>query len=237
MAAESPERAPLATADARRTGALRSGALLSFVTILAFVGGGAASWVMSLSRRPPDPVETVVVQPTANVVVAVRDLARLEAASYHVERVVDLRSTQHRFGGLVQAEDSILLVAAADVVAGVDLSTMQDGDVVIEPEARRAIITLPPPEVLSARLDNDRTYVHRRETDLLARRRESLETDARREAERTLREAALEAGILERAERNAARTVEALVRSLGYEHVEVRFRAPGETLDVRPARR
>ena len=206
-----------------RPSVLRGASLVLLVVIVACVGGAVASWVGSLLREP-EPTETLVVRPTADVVVAMRDLARLESSSYHVERVIDLSSEQQRFGGLLRAEDSILLIAAADVVAGVDLAQMQDGDVVIEPEARRATITLPPVEILSARLDNDRTYVHRRDTDLLARRRDSLETDARREAERTLRQAAIDSGILDRAERNAERTVEALVRSLGYDHVDVRFR-------------
>lgn len=216
---ETPERAPVV-----RSRALRGASLGLLVVVLACLGGAAASWIASLFRGDPEPGETVVIRPTADVVVAVRDLARLESASFHMERIIDMSSHQARLGGLVQAEDSILLVAAADVVAGVDLAEMQDGDVVIEPDAHRAVITLPPVRVLSARLDNDRTYVYRRETDLLARRRESLETQARREAEDTLEHAALEAGILERAERNARRTIEALVRSLGYEHVEVRFR-------------
>lgn len=218
------EADPPTGAPPGRAGVPRGAWMIVLVVAVACVGGGAASWLGSLLRPAPEPAETLVVRPTADVVVAVRDLARLESSSYHVERVIDLTSEQARFGGLLHAEDSILLVAAADVVAGVDLAQMHDGDVVIEPEARRATITLPPVEILSARLDNDRTYVHRRETDLLARRNDSLETEARREAERTLRQAALDAGILERSERNAARTVEALVRSLGYEHVEVRFR-------------
>lgn len=206
-----------------RSGALRGASLGLLVVILACLGGGAASWIASLFRDEPEPAETLVVRPTADVVVAVRDLARLESASYHVERVIDLTSRQTRLAGLVHAEDSILLVAAADVVAGVDLAQLAPEDVVIDRERSRVRITLPPVEILSARLDNERTYVHHRETDLLARRRESLETDARREAERTLRQAAIESGILQRAERNAQRTVESLVRSLGYDHVEVTF--------------
>jgi hypothetical protein len=203
---------------------LRGASLTVLVLVVACLGGAGASWIASLLRDEPEPDETLVIRPTADVVVAVRDLARLESASYHVERVIDLSSHQRRVFGLVQAEDSILLVAAADVVAGVDLTEMQDGDVVIDPEARRATITLPPARILSASLDNDRTYVHRRDTDLLARRHEALETQARQEAERTLEQAAIETGILERAQRNAARTVETLVRSLGYDEVEVRFR-------------
>lgn len=207
-----------------RSSALRGASMGLLVVILACLGGAASSWIASFFRDEDAPRETLVVRPTADVVVAVRDLARLESASYHVERVMDVTSRQTRLGGLVEAEDTILLVAAADVVAGVDLALLTAEDVVIDAQASRVVITLPPVAVLSARLDNERTYVHRRETDLLARRRETLETEARREAEQTMRQAAIDSGILDRAERNAARTVESLVRSLGYTEVEVRFR-------------
>ncbi|MCA9601391.1 MAG: DUF4230 domain-containing protein, partial [Myxococcales bacterium] len=70
------------------------------------------------------------------------------------------------------------------------------------------------------------TYVHRRDTDVLAQRSANLETRARREAERTLREAAIEAGIYDRARASAERSLGSLVRSLGYEDVTVRFRDP-----------
>lgn len=205
--------------------ALRYGAIGLLVLVGGCLGGVLVRWVaMALSPDEPPPAEVIEVRPTPNVIVAVRDLARLESASYHVERVIDLESRQRRVFGLVEAEDSILLVAAADVVAGVDLSQLRDTDVVIDATGRNATITLPPVEIFSARLDNERTYVHTRETDLLARRRESLETRARREAERTLEQAAIDGGIIARAERNAARTVETLIRSLGFDSVTVQFR-------------
>lgn len=207
-----------------RSSAMRGASMGLLVVILACLGGAASSWIASFFRDEDAPRETLVVRPTADVVVAVRDLARLESASYHVERVMDVTSRQSRLGGLVEAEDTILLVAAADVVAGVDLAQLGAEDVLVDAQASRVVVTLPPVEVLSARLDNERTYVHRRDTDLLARRRETLETEARREAEQTMRQAAIDSGILDRAERNAARTVESLVRSLGYAEVEVRFR-------------
>jgi hypothetical protein len=166
---------------------------------------------------------TTVVRPTPQVVVAVRDLARLESAEYHMERVIDLEDRQTRFFGLVEAEDAILLIASGEVTAGVDLTRMQDGDVVVDPDARTARITLPEPEVLRTTLDNERTYVHHRSTDTLAQRSETLETRARQEAERTLHDAAVEAGILDRARDNARRTVTTLVESLGYDDVQVQF--------------
>jgi hypothetical protein len=141
-----------------------------------------------------------------------------------MERVVDLTEKQSQFFGLIEAEDAILLVAAGDVVAGVDLAKLGDSDIVVDEANHRVRITLPPPQILSAKLDNERTYVHTRRTDVLASRKESLETRARQEAERSIVEAATQAGILERARQNAKRTIETLIHSLGYSDVDVRFR-------------
>lgn len=192
----------------------------------------AAGAFGALFLRPPSPVlppastAVTVVRPTPSVLVAVRDLARLETAEFHMERVVDLREKQTRLFGLVEAEDAVLLVAAGDVIAGVDLSTLRPEDVTVDPEQQRATIVLPKPTVLVTRLDAKRTYVHTRKTDVFAKRAESLEGRAREEAERTLRIGAEEAGILARAATNAERTVGALVRSLGYADVTIRFREP-----------
>jgi hypothetical protein len=163
-------------------------------------------------------------KPPPDVITEVRELARLEGVSYHIERVVDLKDKQQALFGLVTADDAILLVASGDVVAGVDLGQLKPEDVVIGADRHTVTLRLPPAEVFSARLDSDRTYVHTRQTDLLAQRKESLETDARRAAEQTLKAAAEDAGILKRAEESVGRTVRALVRSLGYETVRVDFK-------------
>ena len=180
----------------------------------------------SLPVIPPLSSSVTIVHPTPNVLLAVKDLARLESASFHMERVIDLTDKQSLLFGLVQSEDAILLVAVADVSAGVDLQQLQADDIAADAPAKRVTITLPAPEVFHAELDNSKTYVHTRRTGALANRKENLETRARQEAERSLIEAALQAGLLNRASDNARRAVEGLARGLGYEHVEVKVRAP-----------
>ena len=180
----------------------------------------------SLPVIPPLSSSVTIVHPTPNVLVAVRDLARLESASFHMERVIDLTDKQSLLFGLVQSEDAILLVAVADVSAGVDLQQLQASDLVAHAPEKRVTITLPAPEVFHAELDNSKTYVHTRRTGALATRKENLETRARQEAERSLIEAALQAGLLDRAANNAQHAVEALVRGLGYSEVEVKVRPP-----------
>jgi hypothetical protein len=183
-----------------------------------------------LGKKAPDvatPAEVTEVQKTPAVITALRDVARLEGAVFHVERVVDLQERQSKLAGLIQAKDAILLVAAGDVTAGVDLAGLVETDVQTEGPVGKVTITLPRAQIFSQRLDSERTYVHSRTTDVLATRRENLETRARQEAERTLAAAAVEGGILVRAEKNVRLSVSALVRSLGFSQVEVRFR--GET--------
>jgi len=177
---------------------------------------------------PPMTSSVTVVQSTPDVLVAVRDLARLESASFHMERVIDLSDKQSKLWGMINTEDAILLVAVAEVTGGVDLQKLTAADVVVDPARRTARINLPAPEVLHAALDNEKTYVHSRKTGTLADRRENLESRARKEAERTLVESARQAGLLNRAGDNARRTVEALVHSLGYDKVEVTVRSPNE---------
>jgi len=211
------------TADrAPSRGKFGCGALLAIA-----LGSGLATLVYHRVQGPlkVEPQTQTVVRDTPNVVTSIRDLAALESTSYHIERVVDLRDRQTRMFGLVEAEDALLLVAVGDVVAGVDLTSMRDGDIQVDPVRRSARVLLPPVSVLSSKLDSQRTYLHSRKTDALAERSDSLETRARMEAENTLRDAALSAGILERAQKNTKSTLETLLRSLDYKQIEIRFRA------------
>jgi hypothetical protein len=168
--------------------------------------------------------ESITVQSTPSVVAAVRDLARLEGAEFRIDRVISLTDKQDRFFGLVNTKDAILLVASGAVVAGVDLSGLGDADVAVDQEHHKVRLRLPTSEILSARLDEDHTFVYQRDTDLLAARKETLETQARQEAERTLTKAALEGHIVERSDASVRKTVETLLRSLGFTDVEVTLR-------------
>jgi hypothetical protein len=170
-------------------------------------------------RLPPESSSIVTVQPSPNVIMAVRELARLETTDYHVERVIELADEQVHLFGLVRAKDALLLVAAGDVVAGVDLRKIGDADLVVDWPHRQARVHLPDPEIFSVTIDNARTHVVTRKTDTLATRKEELEGHARSEAESSMRQAALEAGVLPRAKVAAERAIAELFRGLGFEKV------------------
>jgi hypothetical protein len=198
--------------------------LVAFAAALAAMALAVSAAFTFLQQRSQSTTTTTEVRSTPSVVVAVRDLARLETAQYHVERVIELRDKQSVFFGLLTTQDAILLVAVGDVTAGVDLSLLRDEDVTVDAATGTARVTLPAAQILSTRLDNEHTWIYSRTTDVLAQRHEDLETRARREAERTLEQSALERDILLRARANAERTIESLIRSLGYKYVTVAWR-------------
>jgi hypothetical protein len=236
--AKSPEGEPVVappperktTPGSPRRGKKRSRIWLAlwFGVMLLVFGGVLGALVFRELEKLRISRETTELQSTPNVIVAIRDLARLEGTEFRIERVISLKDKQSRFFGLIRPEDAILLVASGTVTAGVDLSRLAEGDVEVDQERRSVNIVLPSSTVFSARLDNQRTFVFKRDTDVLAERADSLETRARQEAERTLATAAEEGRILEHSNDSVRRTVETLIRSLGYRIVNVSFRgAPG----------
>ncbi|WP_437644704.1 DUF4230 domain-containing protein [Sorangium sp. So ce362] len=198
---------------------------LLVVASLASIGFGAL--VVAPRLRAPAPESAVVVRPSPAILVAIRDLSRLETTEVHVEKVVDLADRQSRLFGLVQASDALLLVAVGHVTIGVDLARLGEDDIAMDPETGVARMTLPAPEVFSTRLDEDGTYVYTRSTSLLARRNEQLESRARKEATAAIEKAALEGDVMVRARAQAERQLTALATQLGAKRVDIRWREVG----------
>lgn len=185
---------------------------------LLVAGLGVRAWLT------PPPASTLVVRPGASILLAVRDLARLETFEVHVEKVIDLTDRQSHLFGLVEASDAILLVAVGNATLGVDLSKVGEDDVTMDPVSKTARLRLPAPELLQAGLDEKATYVYTRSTSVLARRNEQLESQARREAVEAIRKVALQPDMMARARAQAERQLRALVSRLGADHVEITWR-------------
>lgn len=180
--------------------------------------------VRAWTTPTPTPPSVITVRATPNMLLAVRDLARLETAEVHVEKVIDLTDKQSRMFGLIETTDALLLVAVGRATLGVDLSKLGDGDVSMDAASKTARIRLPPLELLQAGLDEGATYVYTRSTSLLARRNEQLESEARREAVLAIQKAALAPDMVARGKAQAERQLRSLATQLGAERVEITWR-------------
>lgn len=205
--------------------------VIGLLIIAAFTGWGVISAIQGATRGPADvssgvatqvqeifhPTPTIYPDPVT-VILQVRSLARLETAQYTIEKVITAETGQGAFGPLFG--DRLLFVAHGEVIAGVDLSRVQESDLTVTPDGR-VIMILPAAEVFIATLDNEKSYVYDRQTGLLTKGEQNLETLARQTAEAEIERAALEDGILNLAQSNAQTFVERLLRSLKFTDVTI----------------
>ncbi len=174
--------------------------------------------ILAVAIRQPAPApasDVRIVAATPVIVRELRALSRLETLSVHVEKVVDATDHQVRLYGMVEAADRVLLVAVGEVTLGVDLGKLADDAMTYDAATGVAHLRLPAPEVLATRIDEDRSYVHARTTDLLAVPNAGLEAAARRDAVARFAEVGRDPRHLDAARVNAEHQLEALARAWG----------------------
>ena len=182
--------------------------------------------VSSFVPNVPQQVRQLVATPTTTLrdrggtILQIRNLNRLETQSFSIERVVEAKVERGNPLDLFLS-DRLLLIASGDVIAGVDLAKLKDSDVTISSDGKTITLRLPPSEIFSKSLNNDRTRVYDRQTGIFAPENKDLETQARSAAEGEILQAACEGGVMQKAADEAKRSVEQFVRLLDFEVVNV----------------
>ena len=195
------------TAPQRRT--LGWGLVAIVLLTAVALGVAAVRRVGGVVGRVGGPAPATVQHHT--VVERLREVAKLVATEMTLRDVVIYEQT--RFGSTKRA----LLVVTGRVAAGVDLE--RGVDVRIDSAARRVTVTLPPAEVLSVEVLDVTTYDER--AGLLNPFRPTDRDAIQRRTRAQLEAAARRSGILEHADRSAARALETLLARDGYT-VEIR---------------
>ena len=190
--------------------------LLKLVGIGIFVIVVLLLVVFFINKQFGSPFKTNMSSKT--VVREMRNLNRLETAAFTIEKVIDSGSTGNRFQELLFG-DRILLIAHGEVIAGFDLSKLPEENISIDGQTIR--LTLPSPQILVTRLDSDETRVYDRRQGLLSKGDKDLESSARLEAEKVIRQAACQGGILNEASKNARSQLTALFKTLKFTSVVI----------------
>ena len=178
---------------------------VGFVSLLAYA-------LLSRKVGPDVPQDSVVLQ--------VQKLSQLVSVRYRIQRVVGLTEQKEPLG-----EESILLMVEGEVQGGIDLHRVTPADVATD-DTGALTVTLPPPAILNASLDEGKTKIWDRHvtwwTPWVAQDPE-LEHKARLKALEDIRKAALDMGILDQARSNAQSALRDLFGALGWK-VAVKIR-------------
>ncbi|KAA6456851.1 DUF4230 domain-containing protein [Acidobacteria bacterium AB60] len=213
---------PVTTTPARRGRilpalllALLAGILAGIAALTLFLHAARAGLWDHLASLVSDRATRIdTAQPT--ILTEIRRLARLESVSFSMEKMV----SGDREGRILPAfltGDRVLLDVHGEAVAGVDFNQLAPSGVQLS--ARTVHVHLPPAQIFTVALDESKTRVYQRRTGLLVPVDPTLESEVRAQAVDNLRQSALDAGILNTAQKNACATVTKLLYGLGFSEV------------------
>ncbi|MCS6774035.1 MAG: DUF4230 domain-containing protein [Thermoflexales bacterium] len=199
--------------------------LTVIAAVVVFVGLVVLFVAAQRSESPSEAraIQTTLLTPKV-VVNEVRAAALVTYSQIGTVSIHKARDTAHPGSPFKVIHDRLLgeelvMDVGVRVIAGVNLMHLREEDVRVQ--GRSVSITLPPTKVLMVYVDESLTRVLAHRVGWLTAKDISLLDSARREAMEALVNAAIENDLLHKAGQQAAASVAALVRGLGFEQVEV----------------
>jgi hypothetical protein len=198
---------------------LRSLAIIAVCIVVLFFGY-EYFYAKPLQKQIDTTKTTVVTQLSA--------LSNLETARMTLEKIVEWKQWLEdlipgkNWDNVIQKflfQDSIQMIAYADIVAGFDLSKVTSGSILVG-TWKNISITLPAAKILSASLTKD-TKPFVRKLGLLNNWDLQLETEVRNKTVEAMTQEAIDKGILEAAEKNAQVALKTIVASIWYTLISV----------------
>ena len=162
---------------------------------------------------------------------SMRDLSRYGAADGTFQVIVDLQQNKENVPEFL-VNRRTLFVGSGTVEAYVDFSSLAEGALVVNEQTKSVKMTLPPPQLSTAALDMERSYVVAEERGIFDRIKDAFAQDPNKqqrvyqEAQTRISEAARSSGLDERAKDNTQKMLLALFARLGYQSATVTWDNP-----------
>ncbi|RYU83719.1 DUF4230 domain-containing protein [Hymenobacter persicinus] len=183
--------------------------LRRLLPLLFLVGLGWFLWKKvqpALFENPLNPTPRITV--THNTVLQkVESLGRLELVRYHFKDVVEYKKSTYRF----LPDAKVALIVAGDAVGCLDLRKMQPQDVVFEGDSV-VRIALPAAEICTWQVDHSQSRVYSVENGFF--QDAELVDAGYKYAEKNVRAAALQSGILAQTEQNAEKILRPMLETM-----------------------
>jgi hypothetical protein len=200
-------------------------AILIAVVLLALSARVLLGTLGALAPAPdatatPTAVPTSTVIPPPEVTVTdIRAAAELTTVEYQTVAEIQGARVPDDFRQYLGVKEQVLLLAYGDVRAGFDLSRLSAGD--LWTDGTRVQLHLPAPEILSTSIDYERTHAVYHRGTLLMSRDINWEGEIFEAAQNSIKQEAIDSGILEDATRYGQLYFENFLRTMGFTDVQV----------------
>ena len=197
--------------------------------VVGVAAGALVAGAVAVGMQLGNPFDTTTVDHSAPpVILDLRDLADYHAAQGQFEVTVDQEKDVQWVPSVIAGERT-QFVAVATVDAVVDFTTLSDGAVKVSDDGTSVVITLPPASLTDPVFDRELSHVMNRDRGLLDRVGSMFSDNPTSEeglytaADEKITAAAAATDLQDRAQANTVAMLEAMLHSMGFEQVEVRF--------------
>jgi hypothetical protein len=206
----------------------------SIAVLLGVLGLGAFVAVLAggLFGFLKNPFETEKVDRTGPaLLVAVRNLARIEGSSGTFQVVVDIEQDAKYMPSALKGQRLIYL-AQGSASGTVDLGGVSEKTMTIDEATKSVTFVVPPAEINNVRVDLEGSRVLSNERGLFDRLGDAfgdnnpMPPELVVRAETQMQEAALSSDLKARAEASTERVLQSIGNGLGYANVSVKFQTP-----------
>lgn len=182
-------------------------ALVLLLGIPFFIGYHWQNWTNPLPTRPTD------VEVTTKLVTEIEALGKMELVKYRFQEVTEVKELSKEFLNVLKLDSDAkaVLITKGEAVGCLDLLQVSAGDVRIS--ADTVWMRLPDPEICYYKLDLENTRIYSVETGFFTDRDQFI-SRAYRQAEREIKNAATNSGILDETEVNAHRILRPMLEEL-----------------------
>jgi hypothetical protein len=219
-ASSNETRAPTNGTRRRQDGFLWGVLVAGIIAILSAASCAIGMLVVPKVFPPtPTPTPPIGIEVRNLTIREIQSMAELATVKYNLTAEVSDVRVPDDLRQQLGIKEEMLLLAYGEVAAGFNLDKLRDGDLWID--GTRVQLHLPAPEILYSKLDTERTRVIYYQKSLFIERDISMEARVREEAEKAIREEALDSDILEHANQYGALFFSNWLRSMGYTEVRV----------------
>lgn len=201
-------------------GGVAIAALLGIGLIAFLIGRLSISSAAATPTPMPTPTNTPLPPPVVTIqgIKTKADLATVEFNT--MAEIYNETAAEGWLDTLLDTKESLLMLVYGDVQAGFDLDKLNEED--LWTDGTRVRLVLPAPEILNSSIDFERTHIVFYENKLiLDDNNPNLQGEALAQSKNAIEQAALENGILDKANDYGQVYFENLLYSLGFTDVEV----------------
>jgi hypothetical protein len=178
--------------------------------------------------RPAQTNEVIITHQT--LVQEIEAIGKVELVRYNFKEITEVKKISQEYLRIFKLgpDSKIALISIGEAAGCIDLTKIKEKD--ISAKGDTVFVVLPKPELCYYKLDMDKTRIYSLQTNPLVDEKEFIQS-AYKSAEKEIREAAINSGILEQTTRNAESILRPVLEKISGKQVIFTFKPDAVSIE------